>query len=442
MEEVVLRNSSVLLLAMLLWTGCAGPKESGQEKSERPGKSRMSEAPGGYMDMSLAGSSDVVRTVQLYLGNDEQQLPILPMRSGEPLTLEFDLMGDRGRPLSAYFYHADRQWKRDLSPAEYLSSFQRDDLLDYSPSQATELRYMHYTYRFPNDNIRFLVSGNYILRITEQGREDEVLFERAFFLTEQAVPLEMGAESVLISGGAFPSTLPIVRFEPPEAFAGNVFDYQVCFVRNGRFESARCTDRPSLASPPGLQFYLEPEFAFESQAADYFLDLGNLHVGDRIEGTDLSTSPYRITLEPDYARFPGSILAPSLNGQSVVSGAVRDTAQPDLGAEYVLVGFSFVPPEESPLEGELIVTGSFSDWRYDPANKLEWVAERSRYEGNILLKQGQYEYRYFSPDRNLRRILNTAPPSDRHSYTALVYFDDIRLNTDRLLSVGRTIQTN
>src|SRR5690625_7971453 len=88
----------------------------------------------------LATQSHEIATPQLYPGEEEGRLPILTLGSGDQLTLRFDLLADAGRPLSVFFYHADREWRRDLSPGEYLSTFHRDQLLDYRPSEATEVR--------------------------------------------------------------------------------------------------------------------------------------------------------------------------------------------------------------------------------------------------------------------------------------------------------------
>jgi hypothetical protein len=427
-----------LSLLLVLAGGCATSKERDGEPRERRSRSRSIDASPSFVEMNLAAPARDVRSIQLFLGDDERQPPIVGLRSPQSLTLRFDVIEAPGRPLSVYFYHADRRWRRDLSPAEYLASFQRDDILDFTPSRLTNTRYTHYAYRFPNASVEFLISGNYVLRVTEQGQEDDVLFERAFFVTEQSAPVEMGAQSVLMGSGGYPATLPVARFSPPNAMAGDVYNYEVCFVRNGRYDFARCTDRPVLTTLPSLQFHLQPEYAFEPEPADYFVDLGTLRSSGRIEAVDLGTVPYRVRLEADYARFPGTPLAPQLNGQPVIGAGVRDVGEPNVSAEYVSVQFGFVPPNEEPLESEIIVIGSFNGWRYDPDNRLTWIPERGRYEGDIVLKQGQYEYQYFSADRRLRQMLASAPPRNESLYSAFVYYTDLRVNTDRLLSVGLT----
>ncbi len=420
-----------LMMALLFVAACSAPGEAGEEKANRRRRPPRAESP--RTDLNLETPLDKVQTIQLYLG-EEDQLPVVALHGRRKLTLEFDLMEGTGRPMSAYFYHANRNWERDLFASEYLTSFHRDDLFDYQISRNTQINYTHYTYRFPNANIDFRISGNFILRITEQGREDEVLFERAFFVTENAAALQFGIDNVMVPGQGYPSAQPILSFTPPSSLLSNVFDYNVCFVRNGQFESTRCSDKPSLTQQPDLLFYLQPENAFEPQEGDYFLDLSTLRIGGHIEQMDLSVSPYQITLEPDYARFPSSSIDPLLNGQVVVSGAVRDRGDPDTEGEYAQVRFRYVPPDESRLPGGLFITGSFNGWGFDLANELRWVAEGGHYEGELLIKQGQYEYRYTSPDPQVRRQLQSRLPRSENLYSAFVYFSDATMRTDRLLA--------
>lgn len=420
----------LLLGGALLWPGCVGLQEA---PSENGASADSVQAASGPQGLELA-SSEHARTVQLYRGTDERQLPVLSLRDGaDRLTLEFDLMEATGRPLTIRFYHADRTWRRDLSPSEYMDSFQDDHLIEYTPSRSTTVPYTHYTYRFPNDDIRFRVSGNYILRVTEQGAPGEVLFERAFFVTEAAGALALQVEGVPVSGQRRPSERPVALFSPPSGLQGDPFQYETCFVRNGRFDTARCTDRPRLASQPDLEFDLRYDEAFAPTTADYFLDLSALQSGGQIERADRSSTPYRVQLEADYAQFTGGSGASPLDGQIVVDGAVRAVGEPDVEAEYVATRFSFVPPAEQPFGRDVTLHGTFGK-----ATRMEWVSERGRYEGEVLLKQGLYEYYYRSEDPELQQVLRRTLPAMRDRYTAFVYYSDQSLNTDRLLAV-RTI---
>ena len=422
-----------LFAFMVLFSGCAAPKET--EDGAGPRQTVRSPM---YVEMNLASPATSVRSIQVYRSGAEEALPVVELDQGQTLTLEFDLMEEQGRALSVYFYHADRIWRRDLSAAEFLGSFQNDNLLDYRISTGTQVPYVHYDYIFPNNNIRFLISGNYILRVTEQGREDDVLFERPFFVTEQSAALEFMTDRVMIGNYGFPSTQPIALLRPPIGDEGNVFDYNVCFVRNGRVDLARCSERPSLLNAPLIEFYLEPEVSFEPEGAAYFVDISNLRSSHSISASDFTQSPYRIFLEPDFARFGGSGIAPLLNGQSVISSAVR-FGEADVTSEYVLARFAYVPPDEQQLDGEVILIGSFNGWQNDAANRLSWVPAEGRYEGDLLLKQGQYEYRYLIRDRRATRALRGNMPRADNLYAAFVYYSDVRVNTDRLIAVRQTL---
>ena len=436
---LLVAGMSVLALA----GGCVSSEEAGSNaevdssSASRSGEERRKPRSSGP---NLARQRDVIRTVQLYRGANERTSPIIERESGESLTLEFDLMEQEGRPLSIYFYHADRNWTRDLSPTQFLESYQDDDLVDYRPSQGTAVPYVHYTYRFPNDDIQFRLSGNYVLRVTERGRENAVLFERAFFVTDEEGSLRLESTSIAIPGQRQRSIRPVARFTPPAGFQGDPLGYTTCFVRNGRLSDTRCEDRPRLSNQPSLAFELDRSRAFDPVTANYTVDLSSLRGRDKIERTDRTRTPFRVLLEPDYARFSGRNMDSPLNGQILVRDALRGYGNPARTAEYVRTTFAFVPPNERPLSGEVVVVGSFSGMDVEQGTGMDWKPGRGRYEGNVLLKQGRYQYFYSSPDSLLQKTVRESQARLRSTYTSFVYYEDVSENTDRLLRVGSVQQ--
>ncbi|MDZ4699436.1 MAG: DUF5103 domain-containing protein [Rhodothermales bacterium] len=434
---------TVIGLTALTLAGCAGARTAGEEREPFVIERSPARAAVG---MALADVDSTVQSVQLYRigvaeptepgASYEVQFPTIALGSADRLELKFDLLEPAGRPLSVFFYHADAAWERDLTPSEYLAGFHRDQLINFTPSRATDVPYTHYVYRFPSDAVSFLLSGNYILRVTEQGMEDEVLFERPFYVTEQAVALELGVENMIMSDRGFSAVQPSAAFLPSPALQPGAYDFQVCFVRNGRFEAPRCSEQPRLYQSPALQFYLEPDQAFEPITSDYFLDLSALRVGNQLARVAFDEAPFRVTLEPDYARFPGNPLAPFLRGQTVIAGAVTDVANPDVSAQYVNVGFRFVTDSGRPIDGGVSLSGSFNGWDDRLATRMTWNEAEGHYEADRLLKQGQYEYRYIAGDNRLPR---GTVPRPENLYTALVYFSDIHLQTDRLLAIGGVV---
>ncbi len=413
-----------LVIAALLLAGCATTDPSGDREAPRA----IAPTESG---LRLAPDEGAVRTVQLYAGQNQTSLPILRLGGGQQLTLAFDVMGAAGRPLSVYYYHADRQWRRDLIPIEYMEGFQRDDLVRYDPSRATQVPYVHYEHRFPTTGSAFKISGNYVVRVTEQGNEGAVLFERPFFVTEEAVAAEMGLEPVLLGVGVGSSVQPIVQFAPTVEQGLSAFSYDVCFVQNGRFDLARCADRPARTDPRMLTFYLQPREAFHPNTGVYYADLRDLRVSSRVERALLDRRPYGVVLSPDAALFPAAAGDPILNGQTVTREA-RTTGDPGTTGEYLDVRFAFIPPDENPLRN-VFLTGSFSGWQR-LAEPMGWVEESRRYEQVVRLKQGEYEYRYVSDDPQLARAQANVLGRPDQQYAAFVYYRDPSLQTDRLIA--------
>lgn len=413
----------------MLFAGCASTEEAADE-NENPTGPRQIERIGP----DLLTDAENVRTIQIHGEGSETALPVVALGTDQEIRLSFDLMRDTGRPFSVYFYHADRNWNRDLVPAEYMDSFSRDDLVNYRISRTANVPYVHYEYNFPNSSIGFRLSGNYIVRVTEQGMEDEVLFERPFFVAEQGVPVDMRLENVLVAGRGFTSVQPFLSFRPPNAETDK-FDYTVCFMRNRQFEGTRCADGPSLSSQPELRYFLEPRRSFAPLIADYFLDLSEIRVGGRIERTDMTLTPWEVRVQPDYMRFPGSGISPFLNGQTRVTEVVPIAGDPDVAAEYADVQFTFIMEGGRRARGDVRMVGSFNNWMHESAVPMNWNEIEGQYEAALLLKQGQYEYRYLTDDPYVQEAMQGATPQRQNLYTSLIYYDDITAQTDRLVAV-------
>ena len=413
-----------ILLLLPVLAGCAASDEA----RERAPRVREPEG------LALAPDDSLVASVQLHAGSGENALPILQMGQGLPLRLAFDMLTPRGRPVSITFYHADRNWKRDLIPAEYMDRFHRDDILDYRGSRSTFVEYTHYEYTFPNNTIDFRMSGNYILRVHVQGREDEVLFERPFFVSEQSVPVDLRVDNVLVAGRQYSSLQPFVRFRPDDPTT-SAFDYSVCFMRDALYEAMQCADRPSLEAAPELLFYLDPRESFTPLPVPFHLNIADVRPSGRVERVDRNSVPWRVWLEPDLAELGGSTVAPFLNGQSRIRSAAGAFGEADYEADYVEVGLRLVPPNSAPVNGRVGVVGSFSGWQLRAENLLSWNAEEGWYEGPVLMKQGQHEYRYVSNNAGLEQALQTGMPQLENLFTSLVYYRDISRQTDRLIAV-------
>ena len=67
------------------------------------------------------------------------------------------------------FIHCDSNWgKSEMIYSEYLNGFYENYIEEYYYSFNTIQQYIHYELTFPNENINFLKSGNYIIIIYDE----------------------------------------------------------------------------------------------------------------------------------------------------------------------------------------------------------------------------------------------------------------------------------
>ena len=415
--------AAALLLALL--PACVSTDEANGTAPRRPDAARASPAaaPG-----TLRRDSDRIGGVQFYGGGVETALPITGL-GGPPLTLAFDVLDTDGRPLSLWLYVTDRTGRVNPLSSVLIEGFERDDLLAPQPSRGTRPPYVHYTARVPGTSTQFTTSGRYLLRVTELGQEDAVLFERTFYVAEDGVDAEIGSEDVY-AGGRTTSLLPTVRVKTA-GLTSDPFYYTACFAQDGHLEAMRCTERPLLVQPDAITFQLPPALAFARDNATHFLDLNLLRASTDVERIDLDTPVPAVRLAPDQPAFP-DVTFPNLYAQPLF-GDVRVAGDPATSSDYVDVTFQMTPPGDAPL-ADAYLTGAFSAWA-PRAVPMTWNAETRRYTALVRLKQGQYEYRYTSSDARFQRLVASAMGRVRSRYTAFVYYQDTRRQADRLLAV-------
>ncbi len=409
-------------LGLLCLSACALPEEAA---TDGPAPAVRQAAPGEWLILD-----DRLGAVQLYRTGNEASLPVVTLGGTETLTLAFDLLGEGvGRPLEITFRHTDRLGREDLLPSEFLTGFERDNLLDYERSgPVVTVPYVHYEYTFPNSSIGFEVSGNYRAVVTET--DGTPLFDIPFYVTEQQADVDLAFGSAIQGGSTGLSIQPAARLRPsPRLDEFDASRFVVCFARNGLSQGIRCAPDPSLIDLALYQFYLPREDVFEPAAPLYQLDLGYLGPNADVIDVDRAATPPTALLDLDYAEFGGDVRDAVLADAPLVGSVYEDVGRADTDAQYVAVRFQYVPPGSRQLARRVYVRGSFNGWRATPSSELAWVPENGRYEGTLLVKQGRYVYSYAPVPRQ------TAPLNPPSLFTALVYLDDPRRFTDRLIAV-------
>ena len=123
--------------------------------------------------------SDIVKTVKLTNTTNELLDPVILLGSSEKLELSVDILGSDIKSLAYTFIHCDSDWNiTKINQFEYLDGFNHNYINDYQTSFNTLIDYTHYSVNFPNENVNFIKSGNYVILIYDYELGEPVATKR------------------------------------------------------------------------------------------------------------------------------------------------------------------------------------------------------------------------------------------------------------------------
>ena len=133
-----------------------------------------------------------IGSVQLVAGNDQLSNAVGTL-GVDLFHLSFDDLELETRHLKYTFIHCTHDWKwSQLNPIEYIEGFMEEDITTYDHSFNTIEPYIHYQATFPNENISFTKSGNYVLYVYDDTPENPILTHR--FMVMEPVPAKISCD--------------------------------------------------------------------------------------------------------------------------------------------------------------------------------------------------------------------------------------------------------
>jgi hypothetical protein len=119
--------------------------------------------------------SEFLSTVRFYPEDSELDYPVLELGSSRQLLLEFDDLEADNKNYFYKIYHCNYDWSisQEIAAIDYIDGFQENRFYESSSSFNTRVEYTHYFLRLPNDDVKFKLSGNYLLKVYLNDDEDE-----------------------------------------------------------------------------------------------------------------------------------------------------------------------------------------------------------------------------------------------------------------------------
>lgn len=369
-----------------------------------------------------------IKTVA-FVQNGQNSIPLF--RLTDAFRLEFDdLFGNEAN----YYYefvHCNYDWTpSDLSKTEYLQGFDGQRIQDYSNSFNTLQLYSHYRLSLPNRNTRFLVSGNYIVKILNEDKE--VVFSRKFILYEDLVNVPMQVKrSRTVSTINYKQNLDFAITSNAIQFQSPLQNVKVLLLQNGQFNTAITNIKPMYTIGNDLVYKYDAETQF--WAGNEFLYFENKDVRaatNNVARIDGNSTVYNTYLYSNVARANNPYtFAPDTNGNFIIHNI--NAEKNEIESDYTWVFFTLSAPSYYGKK-DIYINGMFNNYALTPEYKMDYNAEKGLYEKAIMMKQGFNNYQYVVADKNGQIDAEDAVDGNfyqtENNYFAIVYY---RLNGQR-----------
>ncbi|RQO73742.1 DUF5103 domain-containing protein [Pedobacter sp. KBW01] len=367
-----------------------------------------------------------IKTVLCYNSNKEQSLPVIMLNSSETITFSFDdlLAGTKN-----YWYtieHCTAEWKpSQISTIDYLGSFNDDRIINYRYSSNTARKYTHYEISLPNTQIQPKIGGNYVLKVYLDGDKNKPVISQRFYVLDSQ--LAIAAEITNSLQVEFRNNKQKINFTVNHAFPiPNPYqDLKAVVMQNFNANTIQLNSRPSFVRPNQLvyndlntnDFWGDNEFRkFDTRSLRY--------KADNVKDIYRDKESVNVMLFQDAPRSVGAF-----GNQFDENGNffIRNTDGRDDKTEAEYMGVLFTLNAAAPSSnGDAYVVGRFNNYTMSNENKLLYDASRKQFYGNIMLKQGLYDYEFawFNKDTQQMetRAFEGAFFQTENSYQIFVYY--------------------
>ncbi|MFD0792541.1 type IX secretion system plug protein domain-containing protein [Mucilaginibacter litoreus] len=380
-----------------------------------------------------------IKSVEFYKTEKPSSFPIITLGSNETVTLGFDDLSGGSRTFNYTLQHCDANWNPSrLSPVEYLESFTDDRINDYTYSSATFQKYTHYQVKLPNRNIIPKISGNYILKVYEDGDQSKLILTRRLYVVTRRV--SVAANITSSNNVSLRRTNQKVNFtvdcsglqvQNPRT------DVRVLIMQNARPETAIMNAVPTYIRGSQLVYNDVNINDFAGRNEFRHFDLRTLKLNsERVAKIYKDTANTVMLLGDPSRNLPDYTLLYDNDGKFFILN--QDGSDPRRDADYAHVYFNLATNKNA-NEGAPYIVGQFNDWKVDKRSRMQFDS-RGRWYTDILLKQGVYDYQYVWVSNITKKpddiLLEGNYFETENEYQLLVYYRQVGSRYEQLVGYG------
>ncbi|MBL4653137.1 MAG: DUF5103 domain-containing protein [Flavobacteriales bacterium] len=383
-----------------------------------------------------------IQTVQLNIDGNIMSAPIINLYANEKLRLSFDDLGEDHINYNYTIIHCSANWEdSELFSTEYIQGVPEDVIYENSYSRSIGQTYVHHWLVFPSDNMKIIRSGNYLIKVYEEGDSENIAITWRFMITENRLE---------VNGRVFPTNDSKYRFYKQELnftigsesyLVTNPYDdLKVTILQNGRWDNAHYDVQPTFVKGDEIEYINQRDLIFNGGNEFRYFDIKNLtlRAGYVKKYYRDSLGFHHVILEDEEKRahkvYSSYI---DINGRRYIKNDYL-SQDSNVDADYAWVYFTFPQPQRI-TDGDVYLFGELTNWETNQQNKMIYYEEEKAYKGKLYLKQGYYNYQYvFLKDNTTEAddiLLEGMHSETENDYTILVYHRQMADDYDRLIAV-------
>jgi hypothetical protein len=366
-----------------------------------------------------------IKSVEFYNTSKQASFPVISLGTNEQITLGFDDLKGGSRTYYYTIEHCDANWNSSkLSPAEYLQSFTDERIFNYTYSSATFQKYTHYEIKLPNTTVAPKISGNYALKVYEDGDPSKLVLTRRLYVVNKRVSIS--ANIIASNNVAARRTNQKVNFNID--YSGLPLqnpnrDIRAFIIQNARPETGKMNSTPTYVRGTQLVYNDVNINDFPGRNEFRHFDTRSLRLNsERIARIYRDTANTVMLLGDPIRNQADYTLLYDNNGKFFILN--QDGRDPRTDADYAYVYFSLAANKPD-TEGTPYIIGQFNDFKIDESSRMQYD-NRGRFYANLFLKQGVYDYQYVWVNNATKKPDDTVIEGNyfetENDYQLLIYY--------------------
>ena len=383
---------------------------------------------------------DNIKTLLVKVNENPISLPIISMNGDETLQISFDEMSHNIHSYSYSIKHCNADWSlSNLSSTEYIDGFTTGLIDDYALSVNTTFLYTHYQFQLPSNEMKWKLSGNYIVNIFTDNQQDDPVAKVCFSVVEPRVQIEAavrGNTDTELRGRLqqldFDVLLNDYRVQDAQS------EIKVVIRQNNRTDNQVTDIKPSYLGAGKLSYKNNRNLIFEGGNEYHRFDISSIYNYDEgVSAIDFVRPAFHAYLRQDQiiARNP-YLTNPDVNGKFVIN--LQNASDDNTEADYMYVHF-YLPVDAPFFDGKIYVGGEWNYNQMDKTSLMRYDNEHAMYYNTVLLKQGGYNYQYWllTPEATKASVsaIDGSHWQTRNEYTIYVYHRPWGGRYDKLIGV-------